>query len=211
MAQFADPLIGVLDLFGKVAESATAVKVIVGLITAAMVAQFALQTASKIVQLRLNAQLYKSNIKNAGATIIEAAATGAKSIAGIPGIGGFLALGVGAAIFGGLMSYLSKSKQANDMVMPGAMSGGGYGSRTLMGPEGAISLNNKDTVIAGTNLFPKQNTSTPQPVMQQDNSEARKTNELLRAVLSQPKPQPIITMNDVQLGTAVDMGAFSIQ
>jgi hypothetical protein len=24
-----------------------------------------------------------------------------------------------------------------------------------MGPEGAIALNNKDTVIAGTNLFPK--------------------------------------------------------
>ena len=44
-----------------------------------------------------------------------------------------------------------------------------------------------------------------------DNSEAKKTNELLRAVLSQPKPQPIITMNDVALGTAVDMGAFSIQ
>jgi len=29
----------------------------------------------------------------------------------------------------------------------------GYGSRTLFGPEGAIQLNNKDTVIAGTDLF----------------------------------------------------------
>jgi len=211
MAQFADPLIGVLDLFGRVAESATAVKVIVGLITAAMVAQFALQTTSKIVQLRLNKQLLQSNIKNTAVQVAKTATIGAGSVAGIPGIGGFLALGVGAAIFTGLMGYLAGAKQANDIVMPGAMGGGGYGSRTLMGPEGAISLNNKDTVIAGTNLFPKQNTSTPQPVMQQDNSEARKTNELLRAVLSQPKPQPIITMNDVQLGTAVDMGAFSIQ
>ena len=33
--------------------------------------------------------------------------------------------------------------------------GSGYGSRTLFGPEGAIALNNKDTVIAGTNLFSK--------------------------------------------------------
>ncbi len=33
--------------------------------------------------------------------------------------------------------------------------GSGYGSRTLFGPEGAIQLNNKDTVIAGTNLFDK--------------------------------------------------------
>ena len=40
------------------------------------------------------------------------------------------------------------------MMSPGG-SGGGYGKRTLMGPEGAIALNNKDTVIAGTNLFPK--------------------------------------------------------
>ena len=32
----------------------------------------------------------------------------------------------------------------------------GYGNRTLFGPEGAIQLNNKDTVIAGTNLFPER-------------------------------------------------------
>jgi hypothetical protein len=35
----------------------------------------------------------------------------------------------------------------------------GYGTRTLMGPEGAIQLNNKDTVIAGTNLFDKSATT----------------------------------------------------
>ena len=29
---------------------------------------------------------------------------------------------------------------------------GGYGSRVLFGPEGAISFNNKDTIVAGTNL-----------------------------------------------------------
>jgi hypothetical protein len=44
------------------------------------------------------------------------------------------------------VAYL-KSVAANDMVSPG------YGKRTLMGPEGAIALNDKDTVIAGTNLF----------------------------------------------------------
>ena len=39
----------------------------------------------------------------------------------------------------------------DDMVSPPS----GYGTRTLSGPEGAIQLNNKDTVIAGTNLFDK--------------------------------------------------------
>jgi len=56
----------------------------------------------------------------------------------------------------GLMSMLSqgqsKAKKGNDIMSPGT-GGSGYGSRTLFGPEGAIQLNNKDTVIAGTNLF----------------------------------------------------------
>jgi hypothetical protein len=44
--------------------------------------------------------------------------------------------------------------KGDDVMSPG-QGGGGYGSRTLLGPEGAIQLNNKDTVIAGTNLFDK--------------------------------------------------------
>lgn len=210
MANFADPLIGVIDMFAKVAESATAVKVIVGLITTAMAAQFAISTAGKITQLMLNRKLLQSNIKDATASTAGAAAEGAKSVAKIPYVGGFLALGIGAAIFGGLIGYLAGAKKGNDVMSPGSNTSG-YGGRTLMGPEGAIALNNKDTVIAGTNLFPKE-TSSPQQqqtVIQQDNSEAKRTNSLLAAVLN--KPQPVIKMNDVKLGTAVDMGAYSIQ
>lgn len=57
------------------------------------------------------------------------------------------AVGGGMAIFEGIKS---KSSTADDMVSPG------YGKRTLTGPEGAIALNDKDTVIAGTNLFDKK-------------------------------------------------------
>ena len=67
----------------------------------------------------------------------------------------------GLAIAGGVGAYLYS--QADDMMSPGG-AGGGYGKRTLMGPEGAIALNNKDTVIAGTNLFPKENGSSQQSV-----------------------------------------------
>ena len=49
---------------------------------------------------------------------------------------------------------------ADDMLSPGK-SRGGYGDRTLFGPEGAIQLNNKDTVIAGTNLFGDDTVSEP--------------------------------------------------
>lgn len=57
------------------------------------------------------------------------------------------AAGVGAMI-GAIATYALKG---DDVMSPG--DGSGYGKRTLMGPEGAIALNNKDTVIAGTNLF----------------------------------------------------------
>ena len=65
------------------------------------------------------------------------------------GIG--VAIAVAAATAG---YYAIKALTADDMMSP-ATGGSGYGSRTLFGPEGAIALNNKDTVIAGTNLFDK--------------------------------------------------------
>ena len=78
-------------------------------------------------------------IKSVGTAVFNAIA----SFSQIPfGIG--VVLGVAAAA--GLVSMAAKY-MANDMVSPG------YGKRTLMGPEGAIALNDKDTVIAGTNLF----------------------------------------------------------
>ena len=87
----------------------------------------------------------------------------------------------------------------------------GYGKRTLMGPEGAISLNNKDTVIAGTDLFPKGNDiiSAPAGAVQMDNSEAKTTNSLLQALLN--KPTPSLNMDSIEVGTVAGMSAYSIQ
>ena len=59
-------------------------------------------------------------------------------------------VGVAIAVAAAAAGYAAiKSMTADDMVS----SPSGYGSRTLMGPEGAIALNDKDTVIAGTSLF----------------------------------------------------------
>ena len=88
-----------------------------------------------------------------GGAIVEIIKGAWGSLGGIKVIGPILAL---AAIGAGIGYLSSQSKQANDMVSPGG-GGSGYGSRTLFGPEGAIALNNKDTVIAGTNLFTKGN------------------------------------------------------
>jgi len=130
------------------------------------------------------------NIAKGAIALAQQVATSAAALVGVSattlGIGTAIAL---AAAAGGI-AYLHSISKADDMMSPGG-GGGGYGSRTLMGPEGAIALNNRDTVIAGTNLFPKESgNSGSQTVIQQDNSETKKTNQLLAALLGQNAKKP---------------------
>ena len=147
-------------------------------------------------------------IKKSGllASIADMAMSAFASLSKIPFIGPILGI-AGAAAAAGL-GYMYYNK-ADDMVSPGANSAG-YGSRTLMGPEGAIALNNKDTVIAGTNLFTKGDDVVSKPAgavnMVQDNSRMEKLLE--RAV---NRPDPVIKMNGERLGTAVGKYAYSAQ
>jgi hypothetical protein len=59
-------------------------------------------------------------------------------------------VGVAIAVAAAAAGYaaIKAMSTADDMVAPA-----GYGDRVLTGPEGSIALNNKDSVIAGTNLF----------------------------------------------------------
>ena len=63
------------------------------------------------------------------------------------GIGVPLAFAAVAGLIATAASYM------NDGVISGKSGSSGYGDRVLFGPEGAISFNNKDTIVAGTNLF----------------------------------------------------------
>jgi hypothetical protein len=81
-------------------------------------------------------------------TIATAAMSALKSA--VSGIGAFLGplavpIGIAAAASVAKLGY--DFLKGNDI-----MSESGYGKRTLLAPEGAIRLNDKDTVIAGTNL-----------------------------------------------------------
>ena len=138
-------------------------------------------------------------------SISDMAMTAFDSVAKIPFIGP--ALGIAAAVAAAALGYQYYNK-ADDMMSPGG--GSGYGSRTLMGPEGAIALNNRDTVIAGTDLFgSNKQSSQPQTIVQQDNSESKKTNSLLEALIN--KPAPKVQMDSIEVGTVAGMSAFSIQ
>ena len=130
-------------------------------------------------------------------------------------------IGVAVAVAAAAAGYAAiKSLTGDDVMSPGSDTPG-YGSRTLFGPEGEIRLNNKDTVIAGTNLFDGENESInpppqptqpqpqPQPqttVVQQDNSKLEK---LLERAIN--RPDPVIQMNGDDLGTAVGKYAYSVQ
>jgi hypothetical protein len=68
---------------------------------------------------------------------------------------GIAAAGAGVGAMIGLIA-----KYSGDDVMSAGKGKPGYGQRTLLAPEGAIALNDKDTVIAGTNLGGGQPTPT---------------------------------------------------
>jgi hypothetical protein len=90
-------------------------------------------------------------IKDAFKSIASAAMSAYESAAKIPYIGWLIGAGAAAGVVALGASLMSKG---DDILSPGDGSSG-YGKRTLFGPEGAIQLNNKDTVIAGVDLFKK--------------------------------------------------------
>jgi len=82
----------------------------------------------------------------ASLAIIYAAYSAYASLSMIPIVGPVLG-GIAAAAIASAGFAMLNSKKGDDV-----MSEGGYGKRTLLAPEGAIKLNDKDTVIAGTDL-----------------------------------------------------------
>ncbi len=134
------------DIIDRLGGMKTVMMVIAGIMTAKMVkgiidftggAMKAYQALKKMKQVEEGA---------AKLSLIK----GAWSSSGIiPFVGAGLAL---AAIAGG-MALISSIASTGDDVLSPSPGGSGYGKRVLFGPEGAIKLNNKDTVIAGTDLF----------------------------------------------------------
>ena len=95
-------------------------------------------------------------IKSVGLSIADYAIQAAKAVAGIPVVGPFLAFAAGAAAGAAGNALYNKFAKKDDFLLP-AVGGSGYGKRMISAPEGTFALNNKDTIIAGTNLFPKAN------------------------------------------------------
>ena len=99
--------------------------------------------------------------------------------------------------------------KGDDVMSPGNKTSG-YGERTLFGPEGAIQLNNKDTVIAGTNLFDGGTQPTSPPVSM---NMAPLVNEMqaVKAVLVQIlNKDSNVYMDGAKVGRGISMASSKI-
>jgi len=93
---------------------------------------------------------------------------------------GFAVGNVPGAVIGGILGAtgdISKATStADDAIIPA-----GYGNTVIKKGKDTIALNNNDTVVAGTNLMPQNQKPTPI-----DNTEAKRTNQLLERLINQP-------------------------
>jgi len=128
----------------------------------------------KAAQLAFNAaSLVGLGLSKAQLATAKSTAAAEGFSAAMKAVGWTPVIGVGLAVAAALGAYATLSGIMNDGIIPPA-GGSGYGKRVLYGPEGSISLNNKDTVIAGTNLFGNDVKSEPNKPTQMGNAGAIK-------------------------------------
>ena len=98
----------------------------------------------------------------------------------------------------GAFKSLFGMETADDAVIPA-----GYGDTIIKKGKDTIALNNNDTVVAGTNLMGStQNT----PV--QDNTETKRTNQLLERLLNQPA---VFKIGTDEFYTATSKYSYQVQ
>jgi hypothetical protein len=117
-------------------------------------------------------------------------------------LGGILADNVGAKPIGSMVNSLfgktgtASPKKMDDGVVP-AMSG--Y-SRVLTGPQGSIALNDKDTIVSGTNLGGGGNQALV--------AEMRAIKAVLQQILQK---EGDVTLDGVKVGTALNIATRKLQ
>jgi hypothetical protein len=87
---------------------------------------------------------------------------------------------------------------ADDMAIPA-----GYGDTIIKKGKDTIALNNNDTVVAGTNLMSQNPNSSPV-----DNTETKRTNQLLERLISQPS---VFKIGTDEFFTATSKYSYQVQ
>ena len=190
-------------ILGQISEMVALAARNVEIIIAGVAAYKAYQTYQKVSLL-----LEKRNIslkgKGIGKQIASLAISAADSVAKIPVVGAVLAVaaGLGAYALGRSLLKKGESETADDFMSPGA--GSGYGNRMITAPEGTFALNNKDTIIAGTNLDQGGGGSASSAKLEELQAQ---TNTLLSQLLNK---NASIRMDSEELGTAISLNNYEV-
>ena len=137
--------------------------------------------------------------REAWKSIASTAMAAFESAAKIP----FIGWAIGATAAAGAIALGATLMSKGDDVM----SEGGYGKRTLLAPEGAIRLNDKDTVIAGTNLGGGEGGSMPSIDLTPMISAI---NEVRAAVDRLYSKDTSINMDGKKVGTTLVQGSYKV-
>jgi hypothetical protein len=125
------------------------------------------------------------------------------SLASIPVVGWGLGLAAAGVVAGLAYKYM------NDGVISPSQGKGGYGDRVLYGPEGAISFNNKDTIVAGTNLFGDDVVSAPKGTVNMGSDALAQEMREIKTILSQILyKEGSVTLDGNKVGKALVMSGY---
>ena len=127
-------------------------------------------------------------------------------------------LAVAGAAVGGVLALANRGEKADDYMSPG------YGKRTLSTPEGTIAFNDKDTIVAGTNLEQNSvinkpttnsmvsNNNTTQTITPVNNARMESELGAIKKVLENiATKEGTVSMNGTKFGTVTAMNTYQIQ
>ena len=127
-------------------------------------------------------------------------------------------LAVAGAAVGGVLALANRGEKADDFMSPG------YGKRTLSTPEGTIAFNDKDTIVAGTNLEQNSvinkpttnsmvsNNNTTQTIAPVNNARMEGELSAIKRVLENiATKEGTVSMNGTKFGTVTAMNTYQIQ
>lgn len=164
--------------------------------------------AIKVVIAGLNAKEEASLGRRILLGIREAAAQALKAIAQVTGMSAVtLGIAAGVALAAGAAAALYFNSQEQKIKGNDVYSEGGYGKRTLLGPEGAIQLNNRDDVIAGTDLF-KKNSSGGGGGDAAIVAELQRVSALLQQILGK---EGVVMIDGNKVGTTLALSNYKQQ
>ena len=174
-------LVGIANIFGIIGDTIKFMgentwAMIAGL-TAMSIIAFII-VAAKLKELALERQIKAAKMKSLG---IDTAKATASIWAGGGGLGP-VGWGLAAAAVLALLATVASVSKGDDVFSPGGS--GGYGKRALM-EEGSLTLlNNRDSVLAGTDLFSNTKQSQPSPI-QTASPVASSNNNMINALINE--------------------------